>query len=103
MNIATWLRALGLEQYEQVFRDNAIDYDIILNLTDTELASLGIHPLGHRKKLLRAIAALGSEASRWGPPAPLSEGAEDSDPERRLITVLFADLVGSMELAARLD
>jgi SAM domain (Sterile alpha motif) len=58
MNIATWLRSLGLEQYEQVFRDNAIDHGIILNLNDTELVSLGIQPLGHRKKLLRAIAAL---------------------------------------------
>ncbi|MEA2727307.1 MAG: hypothetical protein QOF70_1782 [Acetobacteraceae bacterium] len=96
MNIATWLRALGLEQYEQVFRDNAIDYGIILNLNDTELASLGIQPLGHRKKLLRAIAALGNEA-------PLSDRAADPDPERRLITVLFADLVGSMELAGHLD
>jgi class 3 adenylate cyclase/tetratricopeptide (TPR) repeat protein len=103
MNIATWLRAIGLEQYEQVFRDNAIDYDILLNLDDTELASLGIRPLGHRKKLLRAIAALGSEPSGSGSPANLSDGAANSDPERRLITVLFADLVGSMGLAARLD
>jgi hypothetical protein len=46
MNIATWLRSLGLEQYEQVFRDNAIDDEIILSLNDTELALLGIRPLG---------------------------------------------------------
>jgi hypothetical protein len=50
MNIATWLRALGLEQYEQVFRDNAIDYGIILNLNDTELASLATG-CGFRRKL----------------------------------------------------
>jgi class 3 adenylate cyclase/tetratricopeptide (TPR) repeat protein len=103
VDIGTWLRTIGLDQYEQVFRDNAVDDDTIFDLTDTDLASLGIRPLGHRKKLLQAIAALESGVSGRAPTAHQPEGVADSDPARRLIAVLFADLVGSMELAGRVD
>ncbi|BCG96918.1 adenylate/guanylate cyclase domain-containing protein [Mesorhizobium sp. 131-2-1] len=96
MDIAAWLRRLGLEQYEQAFRDNAIDREVLPELSDADLQQLGIL-LGHRKRLLKAIAELGSATDRSNP--------ADSEPvaERRQLTVMFVDLVGSTALSSRLD
>jgi class 3 adenylate cyclase/tetratricopeptide (TPR) repeat protein len=103
VDIAAWLRALGLEQYEPAFRDNAVGTEVLRDITDHDLVLLGVQSLGHRKKLLRAIVALGNGALLPGSTNPSLPGATDYDPERRHVTVLFADLVGSTELAARLD
>lgn len=102
MEIGTWLGGLGLGQYEAVFRDNEIDAEVLPDLTERDLGQLGI-PLGHRKRLLKAIAAL-SASSQSPPDAVVVAAREAADSaERRQLTVLFCDLVGSTALAARLD
>ena len=106
MDIADWLRGLGLAQYEQRFRDNAIDLEILPELTETDLEKLEVL-LGHRKRMLRAIADLpaapvgGSPLPTPGTPA--AEGRVGVEAERRQLTVMFCDLVGSTALSARLD
>jgi class 3 adenylate cyclase len=96
MDIGGWLRSLGLGQYETAFRQNEIDAEILRELTETDLGQLGM-PLGHRKRLLKAIAALGSMA------APSLFTGKATTAERRQLTVMFCDLVGSTSLAVRLD
>ena len=109
MDIGAWLRDLGLGQYEQAFRDNDIDGDVLADLTAEDLSGLGIASIGHRRKLLAAIAAL-----RAGSPHAISPSARagttisgaavpSPEAERRQLTVMFVDLVGSTALAARLD
>jgi class 3 adenylate cyclase/tetratricopeptide (TPR) repeat protein len=98
MELGAWLRDVGLERYESVFRNNAIDMDIVLDLTDEDLTRLGV-ALGDRKRLLRAIVNL---AHRSTPPDATLRVARD-DAERRLVAVVFCDLVGSTNLAAQLD
>jgi hypothetical protein len=102
MDLGGWLRSLGLEQYEAIFRENAIDAEVLPDLTDQDLEKLGVL-LGHRRKLLRAIANLhGIEKGAakvavpiTPPPAsPIGDAAE-----RRQVTVMFSDLVGSTALA----
>ena len=83
------------DRYETTFRDNEIDWEVLPELSEADLEKLGL-PLGPRKKLLKAIAALSAERSSASPAA----GAEA---ERRQLTVLFCDLVGSTELSGRLD
>jgi class 3 adenylate cyclase len=106
MDVGGWLRRLGLEQYGAVFRDNEIDDTILRNLTAEDLKELGVGLVGHRPKLLDAIVALRSEASV---PTPRSDVAlQTGEPatetaERRQVTVMFADLVGSTALSAHLD
>jgi class 3 adenylate cyclase/tetratricopeptide (TPR) repeat protein len=111
LDIAGWLRGLGLEQYEQAFRDSAVDAEVLPELTDDHLKELGL-PLGHRVKLLKAIAALrgatGSATIPLNRPDGPEQGAVLAAPapppaERRQLTVMFVDLVGSTSLAARLD
>jgi class 3 adenylate cyclase/predicted ATPase len=103
MDVGDWLRALGLEQYEATFRDNAVDAEVLPGLTDADLVTLGL-PLGHRKRLLKAIADLGgvtlvaAEARRR-----LADAAPPYSAERRQITVLFYDLVDSTAISVRLD
>jgi class 3 adenylate cyclase len=102
MDIAEWLRGLGLEQYTQTFRDNAIESALLPALTDAHLKELGL-PLGHRLKLLQAIAALRDAAAPVTPePVPPTPTPAPSA-ERRQLTVLFCDLVGWTALSARLD
>jgi len=96
LDIAAWLRGLGLERYADAFRDNEIDADVLPTLTAEDLKDLGIEVVGHRRKLLNAIAAL-AEAESAPEPAPRAE------PERRQLTVMFCDLVGSTTLSAQLD
>ncbi|MGA2458340.1 MAG: adenylate/guanylate cyclase domain-containing protein [Terriglobales bacterium] len=101
MDIDGWLRGIGLEQYAQTFRDNAIDADVLRDLTDEHLRELGV-PLGARLKLLRAIAAL--SAGEQTPASPeVTPPAARTDAERRQVTVMFSDLVGSTALSARMD
>jgi class 3 adenylate cyclase/pimeloyl-ACP methyl ester carboxylesterase len=105
MDIGDWLRGLGLEQYQRAFRDNAIDGEVLLKLTADDLKDMGVAIVGHRRKLLEAIATLSAE----GTAAPLPPAASQVAPvaareaERRQLTVLFCDLVGSTELSSRLD
>ncbi len=107
MDIAAWLRGLGLERYEEAFRENEIDTTILPKLTADDLKDIGVTTVGHRRKLLEAIAALVEPAlaPHAGPSAPAEAApkARCAEAERRQLTVLFCDLVGSTELAARLD
>ena len=98
MDIAAWLHSLGMQQYDQAFRDNAIDAAILPELTADDLRELGVSLVGHRRKLLAAIAALRRDLD----PAPETNGVAPVA-ERRQLTVMFCDLVGSTALAARLD
>jgi class 3 adenylate cyclase len=108
MDIVVWLRSLGLGKYEAVFRDNEIDETVLPSLTHENLKELGVSALGHRLKLLDAVAALRAHVSAPTPPtisdAPLATDSASTDTaERRQVTVMFSDLVGSTALSARLD
>src|SRR5690349_21645943 len=103
MDIADWLRTLGLGQYEAAFRESGIDVDVLPELNDQHLKDLGVR-LGHRLKILRAIRERGATAPTA--PQPAGTPAPPSLPdaaERRQLTIMFCDLVGSTEMAARLD
>jgi class 3 adenylate cyclase/predicted ATPase len=103
MDVAAWLQGLGLERYAPAFRDNEIEWDALPKLTAEDLTDLGVVLGGHRRKLLAAIAALGA-ATPAVPATPASRDAPATpDAERRQLTVMFCDLVGSTSLAARLD
>src|SRR5215472_5082245 len=110
MDVAEWLRQLGLEQYAPAFRDNDIDAEILLKLTDDDLIGLEVTSIGHRRKLLAAIAALQADPALAAATAPSARGTPHAPPavrpseaERRHLTVMFCDLVGSTALGARLD
>jgi SAM domain (Sterile alpha motif) len=75
VDIETWLRSIGLEQYEQTFLANAIDADVLADLTDSDLEKLGVL-LGHRKRMLKAIAALSAEVKSTIAPEPAALGAK---------------------------
>src|SRR4051812_3882327 len=106
--IADWLRGLELEQYTGCFAENDIDRSILHDLSDSDLEKIGVASLGHRRKLLRAIADLANLEKR----APTSAGVPSGGAavarqpyltERRHVTVMFCDLVGSTALSARMD
>jgi class 3 adenylate cyclase/predicted ATPase len=101
VDIAAWLQSLGLERYEAAFRDHEIDWEALPKLTVEDLTDLGVVLGGHRRKLLKAIAA--SRSSLPSPPSLAHEGGAGAVAERRQLTVMFCDLVGSTELASRLD
>ena len=102
--IADWLREIGLEQYAQRFAENDIDFSILNELTDQDLEKIGIISLGHRRKLLRAIAALENPQNDKPSLATSSPDTRSADAaERRQVTVMFSDLVGSTALSARMD
>ncbi|WP_063697702.1 alpha/beta fold hydrolase [Bradyrhizobium centrolobii] len=112
MDIADWLRRLGLDQYERAFRDNDVDPETLPSLTADDLRELGVTSLGHRKKLLSAIATLSPKTDRdvsgdRAPPLPEVSASpaamKTGRAERRHLTVMFADLVGSTALSVRLD
>ena len=107
MDVGEWLRDLGLGQYEEKFRDNKINAALLTRLTNDDLKDIGVSALGDRLQLLDAIAALASarppvevRVSQLEPAPP--KGTSVSA-ERRPITVMFCDLVGSTSLAAKLD
>ena len=104
MDLGGWLRSLGLEQYEAAFRENAIDDAVLLNLTAEDLKDLGVGLVGHRRKLLDAIANLrADESAKTASPEVLVDKSPKDAAERRQVTVMFSDLVGSTALSARLD
>jgi class 3 adenylate cyclase len=104
LDIAAWLRELGLERYVEAFEANDIDTAVLHSLNADDLKELGVTSLGHRKKLLEAIATLGEPAGRpMAAPAEAPRAATAREAERRQLTVMFVDLVGSTALAARLD
>jgi hypothetical protein len=107
MDIATWLRELGLERYEQAFRDNDVDAKVLPQLTAEDLKEIGITSVGHRRSLLAAIETLRPETAIPELEQPSATALPDAEPsreaERRQLTVMFVDLVGSTALSARLD
>src|SRR5690242_4746296 len=108
MDVGVWLRELGLEQYEAAFHENAVDTQVLPRLTTDDLKEMGVVPIGHRRRLLDAIAALCLPAT---PAAASAQGSSsstltepvESTAERRPLSVMFCDLVGSTALSARLD
>jgi class 3 adenylate cyclase len=106
MDLGGWLRSLGLEQYEGAFRENDIDDKVLSSLTAEDLKDLGVASIGHRRRLLDAIGLLrGDEATKVPPPeasSALPKPPQDTA-ERRQVTVMFSDLVGSTALSARMD
>src|SRR5215472_6216411 len=101
MDMAEWLRGLGLGQYVPAFRENDIDGEVLRGLTADDLRELGIASIGHRRRLLDAIARLvGDQPSVAASPAP-GGAAVSSEAEPRQLTVMFCDLVGSTALSTR--
>src|SRR6476646_8770886 len=107
MDIVVWLRSLGLEKYEAAFRENEIDETVLPSLTEEHLKQLGVTALGHRMKLLDAIAVLRTGATAQAPSggqaAPRVSPSPEDRAERRQVTVMFTDLVDSTALSTRLD
>jgi class 3 adenylate cyclase/tetratricopeptide (TPR) repeat protein len=103
-SVAEWLASLGLGEYAHRFADNGIDMAVVADLTEDDLRELGVL-LGHRRKLLRAIHELGRAPSATAEPdAPVTASALPRDEaERRQLSVMFCDLVGSSALSLRLD
>ena len=102
MDVGDWLRSLGLTQYEALFRQNDIDTEVLAELTESDLTGLGVS-LGHRKRLLKAIANLGSTETAAKPAISVPPQTSPDAAERRQLTVMFCDLVGSTAMSARLD
>ena len=111
MDVASWLRNLGLEQYESAFRENGVSPEVLRLLTAEDLKELGVAAVGHRRQLLAAIAKLNAQ-STTDTVTPLVVPAAASKPvreeamsggERRQLTVMFCDLVGSTALSEKLD
>jgi class 3 adenylate cyclase len=103
MDVAAWLQDLGLERYVPAFRDNDIDAEVLRKLTTEDLISIGVTSVGHRRKLLDAIANLGMAVSAAVVTAPAPGARAHVDAERRQLTVMFCDLVGSTALSTRHD
>src|SRR5689334_12042502 len=97
-----WLGALGLEQYAQSFERNDVGLDLLPDLSDAELEKLGL-TLGHRKRLLKAVAGLQSAESLPTAQKSPSISTSELEAERRQLTVMFCDLVGSTQLSQQLD
>ncbi|MEP6942385.1 MAG: adenylate/guanylate cyclase domain-containing protein, partial [Betaproteobacteria bacterium] len=112
LDVPDWLCRLGVEQYVKAFRDNAIDAEVLPRLTAQDLKDLGVTLVGHRRLLLDAIAALqpGSNATAASGASPeltstprSADAARSTAAERRQLTVMFCDLVGSTALSSQLD
>src|SRR5262249_36640463 len=109
MDIVVWLRSLGLGKYEAAFRDNEIDETVLPSLTEEHLKQLGVAALGHRVKLLDAIAALRGDGGgkTQSVDAPTTSSTPSAGPEdraeRRQVRVMFSDLVRFTALSARMD
>jgi class 3 adenylate cyclase len=112
VDVTAWLEGMGLGRCAQSFRDNDVDAEVLLRLTADDLTGLGVASIGHRRKLLDAIAGLAATdgAAPSASPVPTGPGTSRSgaaprsrEAERRQLTVMFADLVGSTALSARLD
>ena len=99
--VVDWLKTLGMSEYAERFAESDIDTSVLCELTDQDLKELGVS-LGHRRKMLRAIAELVAVPPTQLQPA-LTEPKPKDTAERRQVTVVFSDLVGSTALAARMD
>ena len=102
MDIGGWLRSLGLEKYEAAFRENKVDAAVLPKLTAEDLKDLGVAAVGDRRKLLEAVNLLRSGTKPKSTPLEPST-AKDTTAERRQVTVMFSDLVGSTALSTRMD
>jgi hypothetical protein len=100
MDVAAWLQGLGLERYVPAFRDNEIDWDALPKLSAEDLKDLGVVLGGHRRRLLDAIAALGATVPAALVAAAPRDAPAPAEAERRQLTVMFCDLVGSTALSA---
>ena len=104
MNVATWLKDLGLERYATAFQSNAVDIELLPRLTAEDLKDLGVILVGDRRSLLDANADLGADGNATAaPPRLRSAPPAPTDGERRQVTVLFADLVGYTALSRDFD
>ena len=103
IDITDWLRKLGLEQHATAFRDNAIDARVLPSLTAEDLRDLGVNLVGHRRRLLDAIAALSADVPATVVTATSRDVPTPADAERRQLTVMFCDLVGSTALSTQFD
>jgi class 3 adenylate cyclase len=101
MDVGGWLRSLGLEEYEPAFRTNRIDAAVLRSLTNEDLRELGVVPVGDRRKLLNAVGS--DKSAEAAPTTPVADAPARDTAERRQVTVLFSDLVGSTALSARMD
>ena len=100
--ITDWLDKLGMSEYTERFAENGIDISVLRDLTDQDLKDIGVL-LGHRRKILRAIGELSSATPLTTEPAVGTEPKAQDTAERRQVTVMFSDLVGSTALSARMD
>ena len=101
MDVEDWLRGLGFERYQAAFRENDVDAELLLGLTDDDLKDIGVNSLGHRRRLLEAIAGLRPERAPASDPRPATHAAgslSDTSAERRPLSVMFCDLIGSTAL-----
>src|ERR1700752_5261306 len=103
MDVEAWLQGLGFERYVPAFRDHEIDWEVLARLTSDDLREIGVTAIGHRRKLLDAIAALGASALTYAVTAADSDASAPPEAERRQLTVMFCDLVGSTALSVRFD
>jgi class 3 adenylate cyclase len=103
MDVAAWLKGLGFERYVPAFCDNDVDAEVLPKLTADDLIGLGVTSIGHRRKLLDAIATFGAEGPATTETATPHDALPSVGAERRQLTVMFCDLVGSTSLASRLD
>ena len=100
--IADWLEKLGMSEYARRFAENGIDFSVLAHLTDQDLKDIGVL-LGHRRKILAAITEITGTAPAAPAPTPATEPKPQDTAERRQVTVMFSDLVGSTALSARMD
>ncbi len=106
MNVEAWLAELGLEQYAEAFAENGVDLALLPELTNEDPKDLGVTRLADRKTILRAIEAMGPEAPAEGPTTPAGQAGKaraEAGAERRQLTVMFVDMVGSTALSSALD
>src|SRR3984885_6647070 len=100
--IADWLKMLGMTEYAERFAENKIDVSVLRHLTDQDLKEIGV-PLGHRRKMLAAIGEPGGATPASTEPVAGAQPKAQDTAERRQVTVMFSDLVGSTALSARMD
>jgi hypothetical protein len=103
MDVAAWLRRLGLERYAPAFRDNDVDGEVLPELTSDDLISIAVTSVGHRRKLLAAIASLSTALPTAKVMAVPRDASARAGAERQQLTVMFCDLVGSTPLSVRFD
>src|SRR6516164_7638232 len=103
IDIAEWLGGFGLEQYAPAFRENDVDGEVLRRLTAEDLRELGVVSIGHRRRILDAIAALGESKPVVEASAAPAADPPSNEAERRQLTVMFCDLVGSTPLSTRFD